>query len=141
MKQPFRPSLESPFDDPTDEFTPRPPMRAAWCGFVVIVVLIFALLLSLHFIAVARAQDRPRLVFDCVQFATYARGMATLRDIGANRDKVIAELRKDMRPGLMLAVLEREAKLVWSSNAPRLEIEHGAYKRCQGQLGNMGLEG
>ena len=91
--------------------------------------------------ATAHALDRPRLVFDCTQFAQYARSMAMLRDIGANLDKVIAELRKDMRPGLMLAVLEREAKTVWASNAPRLEIEHGAYKRCQQQLGDMGMEG
>jgi len=133
--------VRTPFDDFVEEFTPRPPAREAWCGFVVIVALIFALLLSLHFISRAHAQDRPRLVFDCTQFAQYARSMAMLRDIGANRDKVIGELRKDMRPGLMLAVLEREAKMVWASDAPRIEIEHGAYKRCQGQLGDFGGEG
>ena len=119
----------------------RPPARQAWSGFVVIVVLIFALLLSLHFIARAEAQERPRLVVDCVQFATNARSMAVLRDIGANLDKVIMELRKDRRPGLVLAVLEREAKLIWASDAPRIEIEHSAYKRCQAQLGDMGVEG
>ena len=133
--------MKSPFDDLVEEFTPRPPMRVAWWGFVAVLAFIFVLVLSLHIIATAQAQERPRLVFDCTQFATYARGMATLRDVGASRDKVIAELRRDVRPGMMLAVLEREAKLVWSSNLPRIEIEHGAYRRCQAQLGDMGVEG
>ena len=133
--------MKTPFDKLVEEFTPRAPVRAAWWGFVMILALIFALLLSLHFIARAGAQERPRVVFDCVQYATYARGVATLRDVGADREKVIAELRKDLRHGMMLAVLEREVKLVFAQKLPRIEVEHGAYKRCQAQLGDMGVEG
>ena len=128
--------MKSPWDDLV------PPLRICWPdlgwrGYAILAILAIAL----PFACTVSAQERPRVVFDCQQFATYARGMATLRDVGADRDKVLAELRSQVRPGMMLAVLEREVKLVWAAKQPRIEAEHGAYKRCQAQLGDMGHEG
>jgi len=132
--------VRTPFDDLVTEFTPRPPARAAWCGFVVILALIFALVLSLHFISRAYA-DAPRVVWDCYQFGTWARRIAMLRELGADQGKVIGELRRELRPGITLAVLEHEVKRIYAGKIPRLEAEGNAYKRCQQQLGDMGVEG
>lgn len=86
-------------------------------------------------------QDVPRVIFDCQQLGTYARRIAMLRDLGAQRDKVLDQLRRELRPGMMLAVLEREAKRVYAEKPSGPEAEASAYKRCQTQLGDMGEEG
>ena len=132
--------MRSAFDDLVEQFTPRPPARAAWWGFIVIVALIFALLLSLHFIARAHA-DAPRVVWDCHQFSTWARRIAVLRELDADQGKVIKELRRELRPGITLAVLEHEVKRIYAGKTSRLEAEVDAYRRCQVQLGDMGIEG
>jgi hypothetical protein len=132
--------VKSAWDDLVQEFTPRPPARQAWWGFVAIVALVCALLLSLHFMARAYAVA-PRVVWDCHQFSTWARRIAMLRELGADQGKVIGELRRELRPGITLAVLEHEVKRIYAGKIPRLEAEGNAYKRCQQQLGDMEAEG
>lgn len=131
------------------------PARSAWQAFAIIVLLILALAMALHFIAKNAhaqpvrheqapfliAQDAPRVIFDCQQFGAYARRIVMLRELGAERDKVIRQLREELRPGMMLAVLEREVRRVYANKPSRLEAEADAYKRCQRQLGDMGEEG
>lgn len=138
--------MKSPWDDLVDEISRRPPARAAWAAFGIIVILILAAALCLHFIArmaipAARAQDVPRVIFDCQQLGNYARRIAMLRELGAQRDKVLEQLRRELRPGMLLAVLEREAKRVYAEKPSGPEAELSAYRRCQAQLGDMGQEG
>ncbi len=148
--------MRTPFDDLIEALSPREQAGSAWTACAIAVLLALVALLVVHFTARAyaqptryaqqpplerRAQMAPRVIFDCAKFGEYARRIAMLRDMGAHLDKVLIELRRDLRSGLVLAVLEREARNIYAGKPSRLDAEAQAYKRCQAQLGDMGVEG
>jgi len=130
--------MRTSFDDLVDQFTPRPPARAAWWGWAIATALAIAVVVTLA--ATAHA-DAPRVVWDCHQFSTWARRIAVLRELDADQGKIIKELRRELRPGITLAVLEHEVKRIYAGKTSRLEAEVDADRRCKAQLGDMGIEG
>ena len=130
--------MRTSFDDLVDQFTPRPPARAACWGWAIATALAIAVVVTLA--ATAHA-DAPLVVWDCHQFSTWARRIAVLRELDADHGKIIKELRRELRPGITLAVLEHEVKRIYAGKISRLEAEGDAYKRCQAQLRDMGIEG
>jgi len=132
--------MRTPFDDLIEEFAPQLPARLALWGWAIATALAIAVVVMLASIAKARA-DAPRVVWDCHQFSTWARRIAVLRELDASQGKVINELRRELRPGITLAVLEHEVKRIYAGKTSRLEAEVDAYRRCQAQLGDMGIEG
>jgi len=135
--------VRTPFDDLVAEFTPRPPARAAWWGFVVILALIFALVLSLHFISRAYAQDRPRFTLDCRELAAHISLAAWARDMRADENMVAIYFSKaNQHLGYNLVrALEREVRRLWKEKHPAGKAVEAAHQRCQAQLGDMGMEG
>ena len=132
--------MRTPIDDLIEQFAPQMPARLAWWGWAIATALAIAVVVTLA--ATARAYaDAPRVVWDCHQFSTWARRIAVLRELDADQGKVIKELRRELRPGITLAVLEHEVKRIYAGKPSRLEAEGDAYKRCQAQLGDMGIEG
>jgi len=135
--------MRTPVDDLVDELTPRPPARAAWWGWAVIVALIFALLLSLHFISRAYAQERQRLVVDCKDLASQIALAAWARDMQAD-ENLVAIFHRSANKHLgfnQSRAVEREVRRVWHEKLPAKDAIAASYRRCQAQLGEMGLEG
>lgn len=132
--------MKSPFDALVDQVTPRAPARLAWYCFALAAALAIAVVIALSTMAKAYA-DAPRVVWDCDHFSNWARRIAILRELGAEQGKVINELRRELRSGITLAVLEHEVKRIYAGKPSRLEAESNAHRRCEEQLGDMGRDG
>jgi len=135
--------VKTPFDDLVEEFTPRPPVRQAWWGFVALVVLIFTLLLSMHFIALAYAQERARFAVDCKDLANQIALAAWARDMRAD-ENLVAIFHRSANRHLgfnQSRAIEREVRRVWHEKQPARKAVDAAFDRCRAQLGDMGLEG
>ena len=143
MKQPFRPSLESPFDDPADEYTPRPPVRQAWWGYAVILALIFAIVLSAHFIARAEAQTIPVRTINCYELSQQAGLVVWARDMGAQHDKVLQDMRRlnARHAKVLIDGMDRELRWIWAQPFDSNDAMQAAYNRCVAQLGAIRREG
>lgn len=88
-------------------------------------------------------QGAGAAVMDCADLYAFALQIAVLRDLDANRAKVLArvkELNRDLAPA-RLAVLERELKRVWREGKRPEEAAMALYTQCMEQLGDMGAEG
>lgn len=92
-------------------------------------------------LAAARLNAQPKASFDCHSYASFAGRMAEFREVGAPLAGLLEYLRQNNPPGLALGALEREAKRVYAEGRPRSEAVWSAYKRCQEQLGDLGVEG
>ena len=132
--------MRTPFDDLVEGVS-RPPARAAWWGFIALLVLIFVLVLAAHFMARAHAQER--MAVDCKDLAAHVSLATWARDMHADENMVaiyFSKANQHLGHNLVRA-LEREVRRVWKEKLPAGKAIEAAFKRCQQQLGDMGREG
>ena len=134
--------MKSPWDELLEDLERGvAPARAAWQAFAVIVLLILALAMALHFIARASAQERPAI--DCNDFAMQMRLAVWARDMRADENMVAIYHRTvNQHLGFNLSrAIEREVRRAWQEKLPASKAVESAHRRCLEQLGELGTEG
>ena len=134
--------MKSPWDELLEDLERGvAPARAAWQAFAVIVLLILALAMALHFIARASAQERPAI--DCNDFAMQMRLAVWARDMRADENMVAIYHRTvNQHLGFNLSrAIEREVRRAWQEKLPASKAVEAAHRRCLEQLGELGTEG
>lgn len=135
--------MRSPWDELLEDLeSGKAPARAAWHAFAVIVLLILALAMALHFIARASAQEQ-RPAIDCNDFAMQMRLAVWARDMKADENLVAIYHRTVNRHlGFNLSrAIEREVRRAWQEKLPATKAVEAAHRRCLDQLGELAVEG
>jgi len=120
-------------------------MTATW----LVLAWLFAGITSVYVIAPAGAQvpvptpGARGVRFDCAELAAAIGRVAIYRDVDADQAKTIAMFRaKNPQVGMLhMQAIEREIRRVWREGLAPGEAEFALYRRCQAQLGDMGMEG
>ncbi len=73
-------------------------------------------------------------VLNCHNYAQFAANVAVFREVGAPIHRVLAYIRAG-NEGSLLAVMEREVKLVYAEKRKPSDAAFDAFKRCEERLG------